>query len=206
MRQTMDVAHFMNSRPLSRYQVLILAICTLVATVDGLDVAILSFLVPSLAQDWGVPKAAFGQVIGAGLFGVAIGALAVGPMSDRKGRKTVILLAMALCAIGTLGCALSSTVGEMTAWRFITGIGLGAALPNATTILSEYSPVRLRARMIAVMFVGFSLGAASAGFTAAALLPVIGWKGMLLLGAALPTLCAALVLAGLPESARFLAV
>ena len=60
MRQTIDVAHFIDSRPLSRYQVLVLAICTLVAAVDGLDVAIISFIVPSLAQDWSVPKAAFG--------------------------------------------------------------------------------------------------------------------------------------------------
>jgi AAHS family 4-hydroxybenzoate transporter-like MFS transporter len=206
MNHTIDVANFVDSRPISPYQWLILAICTLIAAVDGLDVAILSFLVPSLAHDWGVPKAAFGLVIGAGLFGVAVGALAVGPVSDRKGRKTVILIAMALCAIGTFGCAGSHAPAEMSVWRFFTGIGLGAALPNATTVLAEYSPQRHRARLIAVMFVGFSLGAASAGFTAAQLLPWIGWKGMLVLGAVLPVLCAVLVATCLPESVRFLVV
>jgi MFS transporter, AAHS family, 4-hydroxybenzoate transporter len=206
MQSILDVAAFIDRHKISRYQWLILAICTLVAAVDGLDVAILSFLVPSLAQDWGVPKAAFGPVIGAGLFGVAIGALLAGPAADRHGRKTVILIAMALCAIGTLGCALSGSTGVMTAWRFVTGLGLGAALPNATTVLAEYSPQRDRARLIAVMFVGFSLGAASAGYTAAQLLPLIGWKGMLLLGAAVPALCALLVAMALPESARFLVV
>jgi AAHS family 4-hydroxybenzoate transporter-like MFS transporter len=206
MTKIIDVADFINSRPISRYQWLIMAICTLVAVVDGLDVAIVSFIVPSLAQDWGVPKAAFGQVIGAGLFGVALGALFVGPISDRKGRKTVILIAMALCAIGSFGCAFSGSVTSMMVWRFITGVGLGAALPNATTVLAEYSPERHRARLIAVMFVGFSLGAAGAGFTAAKLLPLFGWKGMLILGGVLPTLCAVLVLVALPESVRFMVV
>ncbi|MCY0853444.1 MFS transporter [Cupriavidus sp. D39] len=91
-------------------------------------------------------------------------------------------------------------------WRFITGVGLGAALPNATTLLAEYSPERDRARLIAVMFVGVSLGAASAGVTAAHLLPIFGWKGMLLLGGELPTICALLVFVALPESARFMFV
>jgi AAHS family 4-hydroxybenzoate transporter-like MFS transporter len=206
MKLTINVADFIDSRRISPYQWVILAITTLIAAVDGLDVAIISYLIPSLSRDWGLPKAAFGLVIGAGLFGVAIGALTVGPMSDRKGRKTVILLALVLCALGAFGCAWSGSITEMTAWRFITGLGLGAALPNATTILAEYSPERHRARLIAVMFVGFSLGAASAGFTAGWLLPRIGWHGMLVLGGVLPTLCAVLVWLVLPESARFLVV
>ena len=105
MQRSIDVADFIDSRRISRYQWLVLVITTLIAAVDGLDVAIISYLIPSLSQDWGLPKAVFGQVIGAGLFGVAIGALTVGPLSDRKGRKTVILLALTLCAIGTFGCA-----------------------------------------------------------------------------------------------------
>ena len=206
MRQTIDVTEFINSRPLSRYQWMVLVICTVVAAIDGLDVAVLAFIVPSMAQEWGVEKAAFGNVIGAGLFGVAVGALLVGPLSDRKGRKTVIMAAMALCAIGSLGCALSGSMTSLTVWRLVTGIGLGAALPNATTLLAEYSPERDRARLIAVMFLGFTLGSASAGFTAAQVLPIFGWKGMLILGALLPLACVILVSLALPESVRFMVV
>lgn len=206
MRKDVDVAEFINNQRISSYQWLILAICTLVAAVDGLDLVIISFIIPSISQDWGVPKAAFGQVLGAGLFGVAVGALFVGPISDRKGRKSVILAAMVLCSVGTFGSLISGSITTMVVWRFITGIGLGAALPNAATIMAEYSPERSRARLLAVMYVGFSLGAASAGFTAAKLLPLLGWKGMLVVGGALPAICAALVLVGLPESARFMVV
>jgi AAHS family 4-hydroxybenzoate transporter-like MFS transporter len=201
-----DVAEFINRRRISAYQWLILAICTFIVAVDGLDLVIISFIIPGVAHDWGVPAAAFGPVVSAGLFGVAVGALFVGPISDRKGRKPVIFVAMVLCAVGTFGALISGSITTMVVWRFIAGIGLGAALPNVATIMAEYSPERSRARLLAAMYVGFSLGAASAGFSAAKLLPLFGWKGMLVLGGALPAICAALVLAGLPESVRFMVV
>jgi len=206
MKKDVDVSEFIDSRKFSAYQWWILVICTLIVAVDGLDLVIISFIIPGIAHDWGVPKAAFGPVIGAGLFGVAIGALFVGPISDRKGRKPVIFASMVLCAVGTFGALFSSSITTMVVWRFIAGIGMGAAIPNAGTMMAEYSPKRSRARIMAAMYVGFSLGAASAGFAATRLLPLYGWKGMLVMGGVLPAICAALVLVGLPESVRFMIV
>ncbi|MBU6256919.1 MAG: MFS transporter [Burkholderiales bacterium] len=206
MKQSIDVQDFINKRPLSAYQWLILLICTVVAAVDGIDVAVIGFIVPSLTHEWGVTKAAMGSVIGIGLFGLAIGSLCAGPLADRYGRKTMLMAAMLLCGLGSLGCASADTLASLTVWRFLTGLGMGAALPSATTILAEYTPERDRARFIAVMLLGFTLGSAGVGFIAAAMLPTLGWKGILVLCGVLPLLMFALVAWTLPESARFMVV
>jgi AAHS family 4-hydroxybenzoate transporter-like MFS transporter len=72
--------------------------------------------------------------------------------------------------------------------RFLTGLGLGAAMPT-TTLLSEYVPERSRSMLLATMFTGFNLGSALVGFGAAALLPHHGWRAVLIAGGAIPLIC-----------------
>ena len=94
----------------------------------------------------------------------------------------------------------------MALLRFATGLGLGAAMPNTTTLLSEYVPEQRRSFLVATMFTGFNLGSALVGFAAAALIPAFGWKSVLLLGGTLPLVMLPFLLAFLPESARFMVV
>ncbi len=206
MKKTIDIQDFINKRPLCAKQWVALLICTVVAAVDGIDVAVIGFIVPSVTAEWGVTKAAMGSVIGIGLFGLAIGSLCAGPLADRHGRKTMLLIALLLCGLGSLGCASADSLTSLTVWRFITGLGMGAALPCATTILAEFTPERDRARFIAVMLLGFTLGSAGVGFIAAAALPTFGWKGILVLCGVLPLIMVGVVAWGLPESARFMVV
>ena len=135
-----------------------------------------------------------------------IGALVAGPSSDRFGRKPVLVTSVLVFGVLTLLAAYASTPTEMAILRLLAGTGMGAAMPNATTLLSEYAPQRRRSLMITVMFTGFNLGSAGIGFAAGYLIPLHGWRSVLVLGGVVPLLLVPLLLLFLPESARLLAL
>lgn len=200
-----DIKAWIDNRPVGRYQWLILFLCFLIVLFDGFDVAVMGFVAPAVLQDWGLSRAAFGPVMSAGMVGLAIGALAAGPYSDRLGRRKVLILAVAGFGLFSLLCAFASNPYELAGLRLLGGIALGAALPNATTLLSEYLPEGKRALLITIMFTGFNLGSGCGGFLAAWLIPHHGWHSVLLVGGLLPLLLLPVLLWLLPESPRFLA-
>lgn len=204
--RTVDIKAHIDERPVSAYQWLLVVICFLVVVADGMDVAIMGFVTPPILQDWGVSRAAFGLVISAAPFGLVFGALLAGPSSDRFGRKPVLVVSVLVFAVLTLAAALASSPGGMALLRFLAGMGLGAAMPNTTTLLSEYAPARRRALLITVMFTGFNLGSALIGFAAGGLIPAYGWRSVMVLGGALPLALVPVMIVFLPESARLLAL
>lgn len=203
---TVDVQSFINAQPLSRYQWRIVLLCFLIVFLDGLDTAAMGFIAPALSQDWGIDRASLGPVMSAALIGMVFGALGSGPLADRFGRKVVLVIAVFLFGLFSLLSAFSSNVEQLLVLRLLTGLGLGAAMPNATTLLSEYTPERLKSLLVTSMFCGFNLGMACGGFASAKLIPALGWHSLLVLGGVLPLILALVLLVYLPESARFLVV
>jgi AAHS family 4-hydroxybenzoate transporter-like MFS transporter len=202
--QTLDVRAHINGSKMSGYQWLLLALCFLIVATDGMDVAIMGFLAPAITKEWGISRAAFGVVMSAAPIGLAIGAfwsVPVGPLRPQK------LLMTSVAWFGTFSvlCAFANDVTTLSLLRFLTGLGLGAAMPNTTTLLSEYVPERSRSTLLAIMFTGFNLGSALVGF-AAALLPDYGWRAVLIAGGAIPLACLPFYLLLVPESVRFLVV
>lgn len=204
--QTLDVRAYIDSRKMTGYQWLLLALCFLIVATDGMDVAVMGFLAPDITKEWGISRAAFGVVMSAAPFGLAVGALLVGPLSDRYGRKKLLMTAIALFGTFSMLSAYTNDVVSLSALRFLTGLGLGAAMPSTTTLLSEYLPEKSRSALLALMFTGFNLGSALVGFGAAAILPHYGWRMVLIAGGAIPLLCLPLYLWLVPESARFMVV
>lgn len=203
---TLDVRQHINARKMSGYQWLLLFLCCLIVTTDGLDVAIMGFLAPAITKEWGISKAAFGLVMSAAPVGLAIGALLIGPLSDRFGRKRLLMVAVAWFGIFSILCSQAGSVTQLSLLRFLTGLGLGAAMPNTTTLLSEYVPEKLRGTLLAIMFTGFNLGSALVGFGAAQILPDYGWRMVLVAGGLIPLVCLPFYLALVPESVRFMVV
>jgi AAHS family 4-hydroxybenzoate transporter-like MFS transporter len=191
---------------MSAYQWLLLVLCFLIITTDGIDVAIMGFLAPAITKEWGISKAAFGAVMSAAPIGLAIGALLIGPLSDRFGRKRLLMVAVAWFGLFSVLCSQAGDVYQLSILRFLTGLGLGAAMPNTTTLLSEYIPEKSRGTLLAIMFTGFNLGSALVGFGAAALLPEYGWRTVLIVGGAIPLVCLPFYLVFVPESVRFMVV
>ncbi len=161
---------------------------------------------PRLAKEWGLTKGALGPVFSAGLFGLMIGALVFGPLADRIGRRKIIIFSTLAFGIGALVTAFVQDVNTLLAIRFLTGLGLGGAMPNAIAMTSEFNPRRRRATMVMIMFCGFSVGAALGGFLAAALIPQFGWRSVFVVGGVAPLLLVPILALKLPESVRFLAL
>ncbi|MBK4991095.1 MFS transporter [Pseudomonas sp. S36] len=204
--KSLDVQSLINEQPLSRYQWRVVLLCFLIVFLDGLDTAAMGFIAPALSQDWGIDRASLGPVMSAALIGMVFGALGSGPLADRFGRKGVLVGAVLVFGGFSLASAYATDVNQLLVLRFLTGLGLGAGMPNATTLLSEYTPERLKSLLVTSMFCGFNLGMAGGGFISAKLIPAYGWHSLLVIGGVLPLLLAVVLMVWLPESARFLVV
>ncbi len=201
---SVDVQNFIDAQPVTRFQWLICLLCFLVTALDGLDTAAAGFIAPALREEWALTPGQLNPVLGAALLGLMFGAFAAGPLADRFGRKTV-LLGSVLCFGGwCVASAFSNNVETLAILRFLTGLGLGGAMPNAITLTSEYCPTRRRSLMVTSMFCGFTLGSALGGIVAAHMVPLYGWRSVLLIGGVLPLLVIPLLALLLPESAGFL--
>jgi AAHS family 4-hydroxybenzoate transporter-like MFS transporter len=201
-----EVAAFIDAQPIGAFQIKLLLTCATVLFLDGFDTTAIGYVAPALAKEWNVGKSALGPVFSAGLFGLMIGALLFGPLADRIGRKKIIIFSTLAFGVGTLITAFVNDVNTLLAIRFLTGLGLGGAMPNTIALTSEFSPHRRRATMVMVMFVGFSIGAALGGLLAAALIPQFGWRSVFLVGGAAPLVLVPILALKLPESVRFLAL
>ena len=202
----LDVQSFINDQPLSRYQWRVVLLCFLIVFLDGLDTAAMGFIAPALSQEWGIDRASLGPVMSAALIGMVFGALGSGPLADRFGRKGVLVAAVLVFGGFSLASAYATNVDQLLILRFLTGLGLGAGMPNATTLLSEYTPERLKSLLVTSMFCGFNLGMAGGGFISAKMIPAYGWHSLLVIGGVLPLLLVVVLMVWLPESARFLVV
>ncbi len=201
-----DAQAIIDAAPLSRYQWMIAVICFLIIFADGIDTAAMGFVAPALTEEWGISRALLGPVMSAALGGMIFGALFSGPMADRFGRKIVLVIAMLIFALGSLACAYAQSLDALVLLRFLTGLGLGAAMPNTTTLFSEYVPARVRSLMVTCMFCGYNLGMASGGFLSSWMIPNYGWRSFFFFGGAFPLLLMLLVILLLPESYRFLII
>lgn len=206
MTGVIDIKAFIDERPITPFLWALVAMCALVVLADGMDMAIMGFVTPAILQDWNVSRLAFGFVISAAPLGLVIGGLIAGPLSDRFGRKRLLTASVLLFGILTVITVWSSSPQEMALLRLFAGTGMGAAMPNAATLLSEYVPARRRALLITIMFGGFTLGSAAIGFIASIMIPHFGWRSVLLVGGIAPLVLVPVLAAGLPESALFMAV
>jgi len=201
-----DVTRLIDQQKISRFQIMVAGLCAAVVFMDGFDAQAIGYVAPTLSAAWKLQKGALGPVFGAGLFGLMLGALILGPVADRVGRKPVIVVSVLWFGICTLLTVTADSLNSLLVWRFLTGLGLGGAMPNAIALTSEYSPQRSRATMVMVMFMGFSLGSAIGGLIAAQFISKYGWTAVFWLGGIVPIVLTPVLLFVLPESVRLLAL
>ncbi len=174
---------------------------------DAMDVGLISFVMASLLaqQQWGITTTELSLLGSIGFVGMALGATLGGLLADRFGRRQVFAITLLIFGIATGAAALSWSVGTLLVFRFLIGLGLGAELPVASTLVSEYAPARLRGRVVVGLEAFWAVGWTLAALIGYLVVPVSdsGWRWALALGAA-PALYAVVVRWGLPESVRFL--
>ncbi|MFT4067774.1 MFS transporter [Paraburkholderia sp.] len=205
-REPLDVRDIIDRARVSRYQVMIGVLCFFIVALDGFDIAIIGFIAPHVRSDWNLSVIALGPLFSAGLLGLMMGAFLSGPLADRIGRRGTLILSVAWFGAACLGSAAAPDIVWLVALRFLTGFGLGGAMPNAITLTAEFSPERRRGTLLTLMFCGFSLGSALGGVVTAYLVAEFGWRGVLAIGGLLPLMLLPVLWFALPESVRFLAL
>ena len=200
MTRTVHVPDVINNGRIGAFQYLIVLLCGLVMFIDGFDTQAISYMAPLIAKEWGLSRALLGPIFSSALVGLMIGYLVLSPFSDRFGHRRVLITSTIVFALFTGVTVLASNVSELIALRLFTGMGLGAAIPSAVALTSEYTPKRWRVSFVLAIYCGLSLGFAIAGVAAAWLLPEFGWRSLLWVGAGVPLMLALLLIALMPES------
>jgi AAHS family 4-hydroxybenzoate transporter-like MFS transporter len=202
--RALTVNDIIDERPLSSFQLMTILLCSLVLLLDGFDTQAMGFLVPPISDELGIPLSAFGTVLSAGLFGLMIGAMSAGPIADRWGRKWAIIVSALVFGFFSLLTAGADSIRELVTLRFLTGLGLGGAMPNVVALASEYAPKRLQPILVTSIFAGMGGGAVLASLVGGALIPIWGWRSVFYVGGILPIGLAIVLIKALPESVRFL--
>ena len=172
---------------------------------DAMDVGLISFVIAALKVQWGLSAAEMSWIASIGFVGMALGASVGGLLADRVGRRQVFALTLLVYGLATGASALAWSVGALMALRFVVGLGLGAELPVASTLVSEFAPARIRGRVVVVLEAFWAVGWLLAALIGYLVIPAgaDGWRWALVIGA-VPALYALVVRRGLPESVRFL--
>jgi MFS transporter, AAHS family, 4-hydroxybenzoate transporter len=196
----------LENQQLGGLQIRVAAICGLIQMCDGYDIGSIGWAVPSLTHAWNIAPPAFALAFLWSNIGVMAGALAAGPIGDRLGRKPLLLISVALFGLASLASAIAPSLGFLAGTRFFTGAGIAGAFAGTVALTGDYTPQRLRATMIMVMFTGAPIGGFIGGQVVALLLHVgFGWPIIFIIGGAFPLVLWLITALWLPESPRFLA-
>jgi AAHS family 4-hydroxybenzoate transporter-like MFS transporter len=194
------VAATFDGRALSALQIRVFLLCAVVVFLDGYDLQAMGLAVPTLATAWHLPSPAFSIALSASLLGLGLGSALIAPLGDRLGRRPLLLAGLAIILVTSLGSTTALTPWQLSGWRLAIGLGLGVCQSNASALTAEFAPLARRATIMTLMGVCVSFGAVIAGLTAPQVLAAGGWRGLFLVGAALPLLAWVGALVGLPES------
>lgn len=199
-----NVEHYIDKDSFTRFQVLAVSLCALINIFDGFDALAIAYAAPAISAEWSLSAGALGIVFSAGYFGMAIGAMTLGTLSDHIGRRKMILLSLAAL---TLTMGLTSTadsIATLLTYRFGSGLAIGAMLASITAITAEYSPDSKRNFMICIVQGTYAIGATLGGLLSAYLIEDHGWRAVFGVGAVLNGAVFIVVYFLLPESLAFL--
>lgn len=200
-----DIGHNLDTGPWSAFQKFAVVLAALAIVLDGFDGQLLSFAMPTLMAEWGVPRSAFSGVVALYLVGMALGSVVAGPLGDRIGRRRAVIGSVFFFAVATFLIGFSPNMTVLALLRFLAGLGIGGALPTATTLAAEFTPARRRTLAVTATIVCVPLGGMVAGFYADHVIPALGWRMLFWLGGAMPAVFGLILVFALPESPRFLA-
>lgn len=200
----MDLRERLNTSRMSAYQWLIVGICTFLNALDGYDVLAISFSSNQVSEEFSLSGTALGLVMSAALLGMAIGALVLGPVADRIGRRNMTIVAILVNICGLFLSATATSATQLGIWRVVTGLGIGGILVGTNVICAEYASRKRRGLVISIYTAGYGIGAALGGTVMVSLIATSGWRSVFVLGGCLATVSLVLVLLLVPESPSYL--
>lgn len=189
---------------MSKFQIVVIAICFLLNMLDGFDVLVMAFTVHRISDEWGLSGTFKGMLFSFGLFGMAVGAIFLGRLADTYGRRKLIIVCLSIITLGMVLSSLATGFYQLLALRVLTGIGIGGALASINIIAAEFSSSKRRGVCISMTQIGYPIGGMIAGVIAVLLIPEAGWRSVFVFGAFLSAIMIPIVLWRLPESIDYL--
>ncbi len=200
-----SLREMIDQNTMTRLQILVVAICFVLNMLDGMDVVLMSYAAPVLAESWDISGAALGIVFSAALVGMTLGCLAIAPLADVIGRRKMILVALIIITTGMLISGASQTIFQLAAARVYTGLGIGAIIASMAAMVAEYSSDKHRNFCVALLQAGYPIGAVLTGFVSAEVMPLHGWRPMFIGATIVSALMLPIVYFLLPESLEHIA-
>lgn len=170
---------------------------------DGLDISMVGFVIPGIMKTFRINPSQAGLFASSVFLGMVVGALCVGPLVDRIGRKKGIMLAISTYSIFSLLCAFAMNFSSLFVFRFLEGVGLGAEIPITLTYISEFMPIKYRGGALTLSTCFWTIASVINGILAVILIPYYGWRSMFVVGF-IPAIVVLVMILVLPESVRFL--
>jgi AAHS family 4-hydroxybenzoate transporter-like MFS transporter len=201
-----DVSRIIDEQRIGSFNLRLLAFSFLVMMTDGYDIGAAAYAGPALIKEWGLERAALSPLFSAGLVAGLFGPLLFGYLSDRYGRKRVIVGGAVFFGIFTLASVWAHSLDTLIYLRFIAGLGISGTLPIVVALNNEFAPARFRATLIVVMFMGVTFGGGLPGLVAARYMSTHGWQILFWIGGLAPIVAGILVAFALPESIKFLSL
>ncbi|UWX53909.1 MFS transporter [Maribacter litopenaei] len=198
-----NIQKLIDSSAMSKLQYGTILVCFLMNILDGMDVLVISYCAPAIAKSWEVDPEALGIVFSAGPAGMTLGALFTAPFADQMGRKKMIVLSALLMGTSIMLTAWTTTVTQLIALRFISGIGIGSMLASTAALTAEYTPNKSRDFWVSFVISGYPVGAVLSGLVAASVVPASGWQMMFKLAGLASFVTIPLILIFLSESIDF---
>ena len=200
-----DVMQAIDEGKFTPLQRMIYVLAALALVLDGFDGQMIGYAIPSIMQEFGVTRSAFSVAVASGLVGMALGSVLAGLIADRVGRKPVLIGSIFLFGSATFLIGFATDVTSIAVIRFFAGLGIGAALPAATTLTAEFTPTRFRTIAVTTAIVCYPLGGMLAGLVAGQVLPTQGWRIFFFIGGVMPIAYAVILIFLLRESPKYLA-
>ena len=188
---------------MTQVQYFSIAICFLMSVLDGMDVLVVSYCAPAIAEDLNLGPKTLGFVFSSGLIGMAIGAIFLAPFADRFGRKKLILTSAFIMGLSVLLTAFSETILQVIIMRLASGLGIGCMLATTATLTSENVLKNSKDFWVSLVISGYPVGAVVSGYVAAAIIPSYGWESMFVLAGLTTLLTIPLIFFFLSESPQF---
>ena len=202
MRQ-IDVHKLADEARFNRFHALVLFWCALIIIFDGYDLAVVGIALPSIMKELRVDPTNAGFMVSSALFGMMFGAIFLGTIADKIGRRWTIAICIALFSVFTAAAGFTKDPMSFSACRFLAGLGIGGVMPNVVAHMTEYSPKKMRATLVTLMFSGYAVGGIVAAILGKGLIESYGWQSVFF-AAALPVILIPVILKSLPESMPFL--
>lgn len=177
-------------------------LCWASVALEGYDLVVLGVVLPTLLRDpgWGLTAASASLISAVGLVGVMVGALCVGPFTDRFGRRRMMLTTVTAFSVITLLCAFAPNPFVFGLLRFLAGLGLGGVLPVAIAMVNDFAHATKGGTATTRLMTGYHVGAVATALLGILVIPSLGWRAMFVIGALPALVLVPLLAARLPES------